>query len=342
MFRVASMTKPVTSVALMMMIEEGKVRLNDPVSRYIPEFKNLKVAVADPAAAAERGAVSAAAASAGGRGARGGPPPKFTTVAAEREVTIKDLLTHVSGLASGTMSNSTVQAVARKEGEKLADYIPRLGGTALEFQPGTRWAYSAQAGHDTLGRIVEIASGMPLNEFFQKRIFDPLGMKDITFWPSDAQWPRVASVYNSGASGLTKNNNPNGMSSKVYFMGSGGLISTAEDYIPFGIMLANGGELNGKRILSRKTVEMLRSAHVPDTLPGRASGEGYGLGVRVVTNHVKRGTMLSDGTFGWSGVYGTHFFVDPVEQTVGVLLVQTSNQEVNRDFEDLVAQAIID
>jgi CubicO group peptidase (beta-lactamase class C family) len=332
MFRVASMTKPITSVALMMMVEEGKVRLNDPVSRYIPEFKNLKVAVADPATAAAPG----------GRGGRGGPPPKFTTVAAEREVTIKDLLTHVSGLASGTLSNSTVQAIARKEGEKLADYIPRLGGTALEFQPGTRWAYSAQAGHDTLGRIVEIASGMPLNEFFQKRIFDPLGMKDITFWPSDAQWPRVASVYNSGANGLTKNNNPNGMSSKVYFMGSGGLISTAEDYIPFGIMLANGGELNGKRILSRKTVEMLRSAHVPDTLPGRAPGEGYGLGVRVVTNHVKRGTMLSDGTFGWSGVYGTHFFVDPVEQTVGVLLVQTSNREVNQDFEDLVAQSIID
>ena len=342
MFRVASMTKPVTSVALMMMVEEGKVRLNDPVSRYIPEFKNLKVAVADPIVAAERGAVPAPAAAAGGRGGRGGPPPKFTTVVAEREVTIKDLLTHVSGLASGTLSNSTVQAVARKEGEKLADYIPRLGSTALEFQPGTRWAYSAQAGHDTLGRIVEIASGMPLNEFFQKRIFDPLGMKDITFWPSDAQWPRVASVYNLGANGLTKNNNPNGMSSKVYFMGSGGLISTAEDYIPFGMMLANGGELNGKRILSRKTVEMLRSAHIPDTLPGRAPGEGYGLGVRVVTNHVKRGTMLSDGTFGWSGVYGTHFFVDPEEQTVGVLLVQTSNQEVNRDFEDLVAQAIVD
>jgi len=346
MFRVASMTKPVTSIALMMMVEEGKVRLNDPVSRYIPEFKNLKVAVADPVDAAAREAAAAATTGAGGRGGgrggRGGPPPKFTTVAASREVTIKDLLTHVSGLASGTMSNSTVQPVARKTGEKLADYIPRLGGTALEFQPGTRWAYSAQAGHDTLGRIVEIASGMPLNEFFQKRIFDPLGMKDISFWPSEAQWPRVASVYSKGNSGLTKNDNPNGMSSNVYFMGSGGLISTAEDYIPFGVMLANGGELNGKRILSRKTVEMLRSAHVPDTLPGRAAGEGYGLGVRVVTSHVKRGTMLSDGTYGWSGVYGTHFFVDPVEQTVGVLLVQTANNEVNRDFEDLVAQSIMD
>ena len=93
------------------------------------------------------------------------------------------------------MSNSTVQTIARKQGEKLADYIPRLGTTTLEFQPGSRWAYSAQAGHDTLGRIVEIASGMPLNEFFQKRIFDPLGMKDIAFWPSEAQWTRVASVY---------------------------------------------------------------------------------------------------------------------------------------------------
>src|SRR5882672_217603 len=116
------------------------------------------------------------------------------------------------------MGNSTVQAVARKQGEKLADYIPRLGSTALEFQPGTRWAYSAQAGHDTLGRIVEIASGMPLNEFLQKRIFDPLGMKDITFWPSDAQWPRVASVYGRTPTGLAKAAMPNDTLGKgVYF-----------------------------------------------------------------------------------------------------------------------------
>ena len=125
-------------------------------------------------------------------------------------------------------------------------------------------------------------------------------------------------------------------------MGSGGLISTAEDYIPFGAMLANGGELFGKRLLSRKTVEMLSTAHVPDTLPGRAAGEGYGLSVRVVTDHAARGTMLSTGTFGWSGVYGTHFFVDPKEGLVGVLMVQTSNQEVNADFENLVAQSVVD
>jgi CubicO group peptidase (beta-lactamase class C family) len=363
MFRVASMTKPVTSVAIMMMVEEGKVRLNDPVSRYIPEFANLKVAVETPAAPRGAGAANTEATPApaggqagaggrgagagggrGGRGGRGGGTPNFTTVNPTRAVTIKDLLTHTSGLGSGSMSNSTISnaAVSRKQGEKLADYIPRLGNTALEFQPGARWAYSAQAGHDTLGRIVEIASGMPLNEFFQKRIFDPLGMKDITFWPNEAQWERVASVYREGDNGLAKNNNPNGMSSNVYFMGSGGLISTAEDYIPFGVMLANGGTLNGKTILGKKTVEMLRSVHIPDTLPGRAAGEGYGLGVRVVTNHARRNTMLSDGTFGWSGVYGTHFFVDPVEEVVGVILVQTAIQEINRDFEDLVAQAIID
>jgi len=342
MFRVASMTKPVTGLAIMMMIEEGKVRLNDPVSRYIPEFKNLKVAIAQPAPAG-RGtpqATAPAPAAPGGRGA----PPNYYTVPADREITVKDLLTHVSGLASGAMSNNSIQApaIARKPTDKLADYIPRLGGSALEFQPGSRWAYSAQAGFDTLGRIVEIASGMPLDQFFRQRIFDPLGMRDISFWPSEQQWPRVASVYTRGANGLTKSQNPNGMSSQVYFMGSGGLISTAEDYIPYGVMLANGGQLNGKRLLSPKTVEMMRSVHVSDTLPGRQPGEGYGLSVRVVNDHAKRGTLLSDGSYGWSGAYGTHFFVDPKEQVVAVFMVQTSNQEVNLDFENMVMQSIIE
>jgi CubicO group peptidase (beta-lactamase class C family) len=233
--------------------------------------------------------------------------------------------------------------VARKEGERLSDYIPRLGTTALEFQPGSRWTYSPGAGFETLGRIVEIASGVPLDQFFRARIFDPLGVKDITFWPSDAQWARVATVYAPGQNGLTKSPTPNDtMSRNVYFRGSGGLYSTAEDYIPVGMMLANGGELNGKRLLSRKSVEMMRAVHVPDTLPGRAVGEGYGLGVRVVTDHAARGTMLSDGTYGWTGAQGTHFFVDPQERLVGVLMVQTSNPELRRDFEDLVAQSIID
>src|SRR5262245_6661389 len=338
MFRIASMTKPVTGVAIMMLVEEGKLRLNDPVSRYIPEFRGQKVAVAPPGQAGARGGRGGAQ---GGQGAAA--PPEFTTVPAQREITIKDLLTHVSGLGSGPMGNSDIGKVARKEGETLAQYIPRLGSTSLEFQPGSRWTYSTGAGFETLGRIVEIASGMPLDRFFRTRIFDPLGMKDITFWPTDAQWPRVATVYARGANGLTKQTMPNDtMSRNVYFRGSGGLYSTAEDYIPLGIMLANGGEMNGKRLLSRKSVEMLSAVHVPDTLPGRPAGEGYGLSVRVVTNHAARGTMLSDGTYGWSGAQGTHFFVDPKEELTAVLMVQTSNGEIQRDFEDLVAQSVAD
>ena len=329
MFRIASMTKPVVGVAIMMLVEEGKLHLNDPVSRYIPEFRGMKVGIAQPNAAQ----------ASGGRGAE----PQFYTVPAQREITIKDLLTHVSGLGSGPMGNSDIAKVARKEGEKLSDYIPRLGGTALEFQPGSRWTYSPGAGFETLGRIVEIASGAPLDKFVRARIFDPLGMKDITFWPTDAQMPRVATVYARGPNGLTKTPMPNDTFGRnVYFRGSGGLYSTAEDYIPLGMMLANGGELNGKRLLSRKTVEMMSAAHVLDTLPGRPAGEGYGLSVRVVTNHAARGTMLSDGTYGWTGAQGTHFFVDPKEQLVGVLMVQTSIQEVLREFEDLVAQSIVD
>jgi CubicO group peptidase (beta-lactamase class C family) len=325
LFRIASMTKPIVGVGVMMMVEENELRLSDPVSRYIPEFRNLRVAVARP----EGGSA---------------PAPSFELVAAQREVTLKDLLTHVSGLGSGPMSNATIEPIARRDGETLADYIPRLGGTALEFQPGTRWAYSPGAGFETLGRVLEIASGMPLNEFFEQRIFAPLGMRAITFWPSEAQWPRVATVYQREEQGLVKAVMPNDTFGRnAYFRGSGGLYSTAESYVPFGMMLANGGELGGVRLLSRKSVEMLGAVHVPDTLSGRPPGEGYGLSVRVVTDHAARGTLLSDGTYGWSGAQGTHFFVDPKEQLVGVLMVQTpNNSELRSDFENLVAQAIAD
>jgi CubicO group peptidase (beta-lactamase class C family) len=324
MFRIASMTKPVVGVAIMMLVEEAKVRLDDPVSRYIPEFRDMKV----------------------GRPRPGGDrnvDARFDRVSAERDITVKDLLTHVSGLGSGPMGNADIARIARKDGERLAEYIPRLGNTALEFQPGARWTYSPSAGFETLGRIIEIASGTPLDQFFRTRIFDPLGMTDITFWPSDAQWPRVATVYGASPNGLTKVRMPNDtMSRNVYFRGSGGLYSSAVGYIPLGIMLAGGGEVNGTRLLSRKTVEMMTAVHVPDTLPGRPEGEGFGLSVRVVTNHARRGTMLSDGTYGWSGAQGTHFFVDPKERLTAVLMVQTSNPEVRRHFEDLVAQSIVD
>jgi len=332
MFRIASMTKPVIGVAVMMLVEEGKLHLNDPVARYIPEFRDMKVAMAQPPAGG-----------AGAANAAGAAAPRFYTVPAQRTITIKDLLTHTSGLGSGPMGNSEIEKVARKEGETLAVYIPRLASTALEFQPGSRWAYSPGAGFETLGRVIEIASGEKLDQFFRAHIFDPLGMRDITFWPTDAQMPRVATVYGRGPTGLTRTPTPNDtLSRNVYFRGSGGLYSTAEDYIPLGLMLANGGQLNGKRLLSRKSVEMMAAVHAPDTLPGLPAGQGYGLSVRVVTNHAARNTLLSDGTYGWTGAQGTHFFVDPKEELVGVLMVQTSDGELQREFEDLVAQAVVD
>ena len=234
-FRIASMTKPVTGLAVMMMMEEGKLRITDPVSKYIPQFKDMKVAVALPRLTPPPGAAGIDEAPA---------PPRFYTVPAEREITIRDLLTHTSGLVSGPMSNFDARkpSVIRKPTETLADYIPRLGMTALEFQPGTRWAYSAQAGFDALGRIVEVVSGQPFDQFLRQRVFDPLGMKEVSFYPTETLEPRMSTAYQIGPKGtMVKNANPGGMQSRVYFMGSGGLITTAEEYSKFGQMLANGG-----------------------------------------------------------------------------------------------------
>jgi len=348
LFRIMSMTKPVVGVAVMMMIEEGKVRLTDPVSRFIPEFKDLKVGIVIPDSAPPatgRGAAPtpAPAPAAAGRGGRGqrGAPPRFYTVAAEREITIKDLLTHTSGLVSGAISNSENGKVALKGKESNADYIPRLGGVPLEFQPGTRWAYSAQAGFDTLVLVVERASGQKFDQFARQRIFEPLGMKDTFFYPAESYNSRIATLYSRGANGLQKQNNPNFMNG-VFFSGGGGVFTTAEDYLQFGLMLLNGGQLNGKRLLSPRTVEMMRSVVIPDTLPGRARGESFGLSVRVVTDPIARGTSLSAGSFGWSGAYGTHFWVDPKEKVVAVLMTQTSTTGLNVDFENAVMQAIIE
>jgi CubicO group peptidase (beta-lactamase class C family) len=329
MFRIMSMTKPVVGVAVLMMLEEGKVRLNDPVSKFIPEFRNLKVGVLQgnqppPAPAGQRG-----------------EPPRFYTVPAEREITIKDLLTHTSGLVSGPISSSENAKVALKGKESNADYIPRLGVVPLEFQPGTRWAYSAQAGFDTLVLVVERTSGQKFDQFARQRIFDPLGMKDTFFYPAESVNPRVATLYRKTDKGLQQQANPNFMNG-VFFSGGGGLYTTAEDYFQFGQMLLNGGQLNGQRLLSPRTVEMMRSVFAPDTLPGRPRGEGFGLSVRVVSDPVQRGTMLSAGSFGWSGAYGTHFWVDPKEKVVAILMTQTPNNEARADFETAVMQAIVE
>ena len=347
LFRIMSMTKPVVGVATLMMIEEGKVRLTDPISRFIPEFKNIKVGVlvpAPPAAAGQRGAAPATApaatpAPAGQRGAA--PPPQFYTVPAEREITVKDLLTHTSGLVSGTISNSENRNVALKGKESNADYIPRLGSVPLEFQPGSRWAYSAQAAFDTLVLVVERASGQKFDQFARQRIFEPLNMKDTFFYPAESFNPRKATLYSRTANGLQKQQDPNFMNG-VFFSGGGGLFTTAEDYLQFALMLLNEGQLNGKRLLSPRTVELMRSVHIPDTLQGRQRGEGFGLSVRVINNSAQRNSFLSDGSFGWSGAYGTHFWVDPQRKIVGILMTQTSAQGINPDFENAVMQAIVE
>jgi CubicO group peptidase (beta-lactamase class C family) len=345
LFRIMSMTKPVVGVATLMLIEDGKVRLNDPVSRFIPQFKDLKVGILQPGAAGARGGAGGGAAAAGGGQRGAAPPPRFYTVPAEREITIKDLLTHTSGLVSGTISNSEAgkPEIRLKGKESNAEYIPRLGAVPLEFQPGSRWAYSAQAGFDTLVLVVEVASGMKFDQFAQQRIFGPLGMKDTYFYTADEAFkPRIASRYNRSEKGLVKVTNEANFMNGVFFSGGGGLFTTAEDYLQFGLMLANGGQVNGKRLLSPRTVELMRSMHIPDTLQGRPRGEGYGLSVRVVNDPVQRGTFLSTGTFGWSGAYGTHFFVDPKEKVVAVLMTQTSTPGVNADFENAVMQAIVE
>jgi CubicO group peptidase (beta-lactamase class C family) len=239
------------------------------------------------------------------------------------------------------------QSVVAKEGRRrpddiLSTYLPRVAKSPLEFQPGTRWMYSASDGFDVLARVVEVASGMPLNQFLQQRLFGPLEMTETSHWPTDAQMPRLVTAYTFTDGKMAKNQNSMSMSSKVYFAGGGGLVSTVDDYARFAQMLANGGELNGKRVLGTRTVQLMSSVHIPSTLPGRNAGEAFGLSVRVIEDAVRGDFRLSNGSFGWSGAYGTHFWVDPKEQIVAVMMIQTPVREMRPEFENAVMQAIIE
>jgi CubicO group peptidase (beta-lactamase class C family) len=330
-FRIASMSKPVAAVAVLMLLEEGKVRLDDPVSKYLPSYRDMKVAVP--------------------RAARPGPPPapgtppqpSFYPVPAEREITVLDVLTHTSGLMSGAASNAGGQAAFQKRHDIGLRWIDNLGtDTVLEFQPGTRWAYSPVAGLDVAARIVEIVSGQTFDAFLKARVFGPLKMTDTFFWPSDAQRARLVSSYTFTGGKLTPRENPDAMSSPVYFSGGGGLMSSAASYARFAMMLANGGELDGARILAPATVRLMGSLVIPDTLPGRRPGEGYGLGVRYVNDAAARRTLVASGSFGWSGAYGTHFWVDPAHRLVAILMLQTPGQPRTEDFETAVMQALVE
>jgi CubicO group peptidase (beta-lactamase class C family) len=326
LFRMASSTKPVTGVAVMMMVEEGKVRLTDPVSKFIPEFKGLKVAVQRE------------------------PESEIQLVAPEREVTIRDLLTHTSGLASGGLGNRKVprDSLWPKDEETLASIMPRLADVPLDFQPGSRWRYSGLAGIDTLGRVVEVTSGQSFDEFLKHRIFEPLGMTDTFFVVPDDRKERLATVYRGTENGLEKSTFTLRFP-KAYFSGAGGLVSSASDYFRFAQMLANRGELGGRRLLSPRAVELYSSNHVGEMFAGqlgRPRGMGFGLSVEVVVDSVRAATFRSNGSFGWDGAFGTHFWVDPKEELVAVFLVQAAAGPVvagiQRDFETAVMQAIVD
>src|SRR5688572_31758248 len=326
-FGLASSSKPITSVAILMLVESGDVRLNDPVSRYIPEFAAAaQVAVAKP----------------------GGAEGAYDLVPATRPITVADLLKHGSGLMSnGLGQRAAGQAAQRAPQDTLATYIPKLGAVPLDFQPGTLWRYSGLAGFDVLSRVVEIASGQSLDQFLKQRLFDPLGMKDTGFSARPDNQARLVTLYQRGQDGtLTKAANQTALSSTTYFAGSGGMVTTAEDYAQFAQMLVNGGELNGRRYLGKRTVQLMSTNHTGDMVNGQfgrpAAGMGFGLGVQVVEEPAMAGLRQSKGSWGWAGAYGTNVNIEPAEQMVTIIMMQTSTGALQRDFENAVFQAIID
>lgn len=326
LFRMASSSKPVTGVAVLMLMEEGKLRLSDPVSRFIPEFKEMKVAVPrNP------------------QGGAASDPAQYDLVPAEREITIKDLLTHTAGLQTGF--GPFPFPVERQPNDTLATYVPRLANAPLDFQPGTQWRYSAGAGIDTLGRIVEIASGMSLDQFLKQRIFEPLDMRSTFFNVPERERTRLLPLYRRNGNEWQEAPPMPLLGTPIYFSGAAGLTSSARDYLRFEQMLLNGGELDGHRLLSPKTVELMAMNHVGNLyrgMRGNEEGAGFGLSVYVTLDPARAPNWRNAGAFGWSGAYGTISWVDPEAELVAVLMTQQSSPLVQRDFHTAIMQAIVD
>ena len=317
-FRIASMTKPITSVAIMMLAEEGKIDLLAPVSQYIPEFKDLKVGVekTDPNT--------------------GNPTLSLEDV--KRPMTVQDLLRHTSGLVYGPFGNTLVhqayqQADLFNNSQTLAEFITKLSKLPLAHQPGTAWEYGMSI--DVLSRIVEIVSGMPFDLFVEERIAKPLAMRDTAFYLSAAQAPRLAELQVDPATGKRPGGAPQDALTKEkmkWFSGGGGLLSTAPDYAQFCQMLLNKGELNGARLLSPKTIALMDSDQLSpgipriggyeDLNPSQELAQGFGLGFAVRTQIGPNPLPGSVGDFFWAGIYGTYFWIDPQEKLFAVMMVQ--------------------
>ena len=340
LFRFASMTKPITSLAVMMLYEEGRFLLNEPVSKYIPELANPRVL------------------STTGKG----------SVPAGSEISIHDLLTHTSGLSYGFLAQGAGPAeLARRYVEAgvsdglvqtegvVADLPGRLNQAPLLFEPGSQWAYSLSI--DVLGRLVEVASGMTLAEFFETRIFEPLGMDDTAFFLDAESAERLASVYSTGTDGslielgpepivldtLTYSASFHYDGPQTYYSGGAGLVSTAGDYARFLQLMLNGGELDGVRLLSPRTVEFMTRNQIGDL--NVSPGVKFGLGFAVIDDPGLVGETQSAGNYNWGGFFNTSFFVDPSERMFAVLLTQRfPGDETNlRDkFVSAVYQAMLE
>ena len=333
-FRIASMTKPVASVALMMLYEEGHFQLRDPIAKWLPEYADMQVA-------------SAATYQEVGRA-------RFQTVQASQAITVQHLLTHTAGLPNTyrgiTKPDFDAIAPQREPGDTLADFVTRLSALPLNFHPGERWEYGRST--DVVGRLVEVISGMPFDRFLQERIFAPLDMVDTHFYLPATKLDRFAALYRpADGGGLALTEGPTADSRFVrephsYFSGAGGLLSTARDYFRFQQMMLNGGKLDGVRILGRKTVELMTLNHVGDReiwLVG--PGYGFGLGYAVVQDPGAAAMPYSPGSYFWWGAYNTTFWVDPQEDLIGILLTQLrphTQLNIRQDLATLAYQAIVD
>lgn len=319
MFRLASMTKPIVGVAVMILAERGLLRLDDPLGEYLPEYRRMRVAVPNEPASADpyRSDPGAPA------GTVANEPLSCRTVPAHREITIRDLLSHCSGLGQGPIGFNEIGLPLA--GDTLAVHVPKWAHVPLDFQPGTQTGYSPIAAFDLLGRVAEIVSGLPLDRYLRQSVFGPLGMKDTTFAPSEEQWRRVAAIYECTEQGLVKFADQRIFCRSEYFSGAAGLLGTLEDYTRFAQMLANEGGLDGVRILGSGAVSQMRTAQLADSVPGFPRGQTWGLSMRVITDGDAAGTALSTGCFGWSGAWGTHFWIDPRRNAAAVFMTNIAN-----------------
>jgi len=329
LFIMMSSTKPLLGVATMMMIEEGLIRPEDPVSKYIPEFADMQVAVLKDSIDENISPYSV----------NSQAIPEHRLVPAQREITIHDLLTHTSGLASGGLGTATSERPQRDGDSTLASIIPQYGSYALDFQPGARWTYSPGVGLDVVSHILEIVSGKPFDEIIDERILQPLGM-DNTYFNVPAEYKsRRVDIEDQDMSRFLDR------PPTKYFSASGGLTSSAEDYLRFEQMLLNGGELFGNRLLSPRSVRMMSSNQIGGlykSFSRQQEGMGFGYTVAVTLDPITSNARRSAGAFGWGGAFGTRSWTDPEEELTAVIMLQQAYGPAQYDFENAVQQAIID